>query len=184
MFAAAGLGRYSVQEAVQKCRRACDVGKHRGGGTVAVARQDRHHDRLVLLVGVRDVARQQRNLVEQPVEPHPVLGHQRHQATAIRRPRRSPGAAANPAAGSRRQPPRARRSSSATTLPVRQRSVSGWPPSARRRLRGSPAAAAHRRSRPASRPVHHRCASAAVRPGTCRRIGRVAKPDSRHPTTI
>ena len=41
--------------------------------------------------------RSKRNLIEQGVEPHPVLGQQRHQGRRRRRLPRSPGAAASPA---------------------------------------------------------------------------------------
>jgi len=51
------------------------------------AGEDCHDDRFVLLVGVGDIARQQGNLVEQPVESHPVLGdegNQRRRACRLR----------------------------------------------------------------------------------------------------
>jgi hypothetical protein len=55
------------------------MGLHRGARCIRITGQDRHHDGLVLLVGVCNVAAQQWNLVQQCVQSHPVLGHQRHQ---------------------------------------------------------------------------------------------------------
>ncbi len=114
---------------------------------LGVTGEDRDDDRLVLLVGVRDVAAQQRDLVEQRVEPHPVLGHQRHQR---RRPRRLGDRQVQP----RVQPPVVLGRGAADVgqprpqrLRARRRSASGWRPSGPHRPRGSRAAAARRRSR-------------------------------------
>src|SRR5262249_6009922 len=54
----------SVKEAVQQSGGPRDVRPHGVRGALAVRSEDRHDDRLVLFVGVRDIARQQRNLVE------------------------------------------------------------------------------------------------------------------------
>lgn len=46
----------SVQEAVQQGRRPRNMRQHGSGGALTVSGKDRHHDRLVLLVGMGDIA--------------------------------------------------------------------------------------------------------------------------------
>ena len=53
--------------------------EHGRGGRLRVTGQDRADDRLVLCIRVPDIALQQRNSVQQRVDPHAILGHQRHQ---------------------------------------------------------------------------------------------------------
>ena len=48
----------SAEERPQQCRRASQMLTHGVASTIGAASQDGHHDRLVLLVRVRDVARE------------------------------------------------------------------------------------------------------------------------------
>lgn len=57
---------------------------HRGGGVVGAAREDRGDHPLMLLVGVGDVAREQRDLIEQPVDAGARVGHERDEARCAR----------------------------------------------------------------------------------------------------